>query len=30
LWLPFFADHITALAESFDSNLADARNPLIG
>jgi hypothetical protein len=28
LGIPFFADHITALTESFDSKLADAGNPL--
>jgi hypothetical protein len=27
--LPFFADHIRALTESFDSKLADAGNPLV-
>jgi hypothetical protein len=26
---PFFADHIGALTESFDSKLADAGNPLV-
>ena len=25
----FFADHITALTESFDSTLADVGNPLV-
>jgi hypothetical protein len=29
LGIPFFADHITALTEGFDSNLADAGNPLV-
>jgi hypothetical protein len=29
LGIPFFADHIRALTESFDSNLADAGNPLV-
>jgi hypothetical protein len=29
LGIPFFADHITALTESFDSKLADAGNPLV-
>jgi hypothetical protein len=29
LEVPFFADHIRALTESFDSKLADAGNPLI-
>jgi hypothetical protein len=29
LGIPFFADHIRALAESFDSKLADAGNPLV-
>jgi hypothetical protein len=28
LEIPFFADHIRALSESFDSKLADAGNPL--
>jgi hypothetical protein len=28
LGIPFFADHIRALTESFDSKLADAGNPL--
>jgi hypothetical protein len=27
--IPFFADHIRALTESFDSKLADAGNPLV-
>jgi hypothetical protein len=27
--IPFFADHIGALTEYFDSKLADARNPLV-
>jgi len=26
---PLFADHITALTESFDSKLADVGNPLV-
>jgi hypothetical protein len=29
LGIPFFADHIRALTESFDSKLADARNSLV-
>jgi hypothetical protein len=29
LGVPFFADHIRSLTESFDSKLAGARNPLI-
>jgi hypothetical protein len=29
LGIPFFADHIRALTESFDSKLADATNPLV-
>jgi hypothetical protein len=29
LEIPFFADHIRALTESFDSKLADAGNPLV-
>jgi hypothetical protein len=29
LGVPFFADHITALTENFDSKLADAGNPLV-
>jgi hypothetical protein len=29
LGIPFFADHIGALTESFDSKLADAGNPLV-
>jgi hypothetical protein len=29
LCIPFFADHISALTESFDSKLADAGNPLV-
>jgi hypothetical protein len=29
LGIPFFADHIRALTEIFDSNLTDAGNPLI-
>jgi hypothetical protein len=29
LGIPFFADHSRALAESFDSKLADAGNPLV-
>jgi hypothetical protein len=29
LGVPFFAGHIRALTESFDSNLADAGNPLV-
>jgi hypothetical protein len=29
LGIPFFADHIRALTESFDSKLADAGSPLI-
>jgi hypothetical protein len=29
LRFPFFADHIGALTESFDSKLADAGNPLV-
>jgi hypothetical protein len=29
LGVPFFADHIRALTDSFDSKLADARNPLV-
>ena len=29
LGVPFFADHIRALTEIFDSNLADAANPLV-
>jgi hypothetical protein len=29
LGVPFFADHIRALTESFDSKLADAGNPLV-
>jgi hypothetical protein len=29
LGIPFFADHIRALTESFDSKLADAGNPLV-
>jgi hypothetical protein len=29
LGIPFFADHITALNESFDSKLADAGNPIV-
>jgi hypothetical protein len=28
LGIPFFADHIRALTDSFDSKLADAGNPL--
>jgi len=28
LGVPFFADHIRALTESFDSMLADVENPL--
>jgi hypothetical protein len=27
--IPFFADHVRALTESFDSKLADAVNPLV-
>jgi hypothetical protein len=30
LGIPFFAVHIRALAESFDSKLADAGNPYFG
>jgi hypothetical protein len=29
LGVPFFADHIRAAIESFDSKLADTRNPLV-
>ena len=29
LGVPFFADHITSLTESFDSKLADTGNPLV-
>jgi hypothetical protein len=29
LGIPFFADHIRALTESFDSKLSDAENPLV-
>ena len=29
LGVPLFADHIRALTESFDSKLADMRNPLV-
>ena len=29
LGVPFFADHIRALTESFDSKLADVGNPLV-
>jgi hypothetical protein len=29
LGTPFFADHIRALTESFDSKLTDAGNPLV-
>jgi hypothetical protein len=29
LGIPFFADHIRALTESFDSKLTDAGNPLV-
>jgi hypothetical protein len=29
LGVPFFADHIRALTDSFDSKLADAGNPLV-
>ena len=29
LGVPFFADHIRALSESFDSNTADAGNPFV-
>jgi hypothetical protein len=29
LEVPFFADHIRALTESFDSKLAEAGNPLV-
>jgi hypothetical protein len=29
LGIPFFADHIRALTESFDSKLADTGNPLV-
>jgi len=29
LGVPLFADHITALTESFDSKLADVGNPLV-
>jgi hypothetical protein len=29
LGTPFFADHIRALAESFDSKLSDEGNPLV-
>ena len=29
LGVPFFADHIIALTESFDTKLADAGNPLV-
>ena len=29
LGVPLFADHIRALAESFDSKLADVGNPLV-
>jgi hypothetical protein len=29
LGIPFFADHVRALTESFDSKLADAGNPLV-
>jgi len=29
LGVPLFADHIRALTESFDSNLADVGNPLV-
>jgi hypothetical protein len=29
LGVPFFADHISSLTESFDSKLADAGNPLV-
>jgi hypothetical protein len=29
LGIPFFADHIRALTESFDSKLSDAGNPLV-
>jgi hypothetical protein len=29
LGIPFFADHIRKLTDSFDSKLADAGNPLI-
>ena len=29
LGVPFFADHIRALTESFDSRLADVENPLV-
>jgi hypothetical protein len=27
--IPFFADHIRALTESFDSKIAEAGNPLV-
>jgi hypothetical protein len=30
LGIPFFADEIRALTESFDSKLADAENPYFG
>jgi hypothetical protein len=29
LGIPFFADHVRALTDSFDSKLADAGNPLV-
>jgi len=29
LGVPLFADHISALTESFDSKLADMRKPLV-
>ena len=29
LGIPLFADHIRALTDSFDSKLADVRNPLV-
>jgi hypothetical protein len=29
LGVPFFADHIRALTDSFDSKLANAGNPLV-
>jgi len=29
LGVPFFADHIRAMTESFDSKLADVGNPLV-
>jgi hypothetical protein len=30
LGIPFYADHIRALTDNFDSKLADAWNPLVG